>query len=255
MSFSRSSAGNRKLRRRAPRSRVVWITGSGAGIGKALAEVFAENGDSVVATGRNLNGLRELRSQLSRMGLGCDIATCNVLDAKSIDRTAGWILRRYGRVDLLINNAGVSSFATFLKTPTSAFDNIIGTNLRGYFLAARAVLPAMLRRREGMIVSIISYAAKTTYAGSAAYSASKAGADAMMNVLRTEVRGKGIRVMNIYPGAVDTAMWPRRTRTSQRKRMLNAAEVADMICLATNMRRDAVVEELVIRPQSGDMMI
>ncbi|HEX9615217.1 MAG TPA: SDR family NAD(P)-dependent oxidoreductase, partial [Bacteroidota bacterium] len=123
------------------------------------------------------------------------------------------------------------------------------------FLVTKEILPHMMKRKGGMIVNIISYAAKTTYTGSAAYSAAKAGTQAMMNVVREEVRKHGIRIVNVYPGAVFTAMWSSKHRASMGDSMIPAEHLARVICEATLQPASLTTEEIVVRPPVGDLTV
>lgn len=236
-------------------SRIVWITGAGSGIGKSLALACARNGDYVIATGRSRFLLQRLLNDLRKSGAGGEIFSCDVRNARAVERVARAISHRYGAIDLLVNNAGVTTFAPFVQTTLREFDDVLDTNLRGLFLTTRAVLPGMLKRKSGTIVNILSYAAKTTYTKSAAYSAAKAGAEALMNVLRAEVRKKGIQIMNIYPGAILTPMWPAKIRKRAASTMMSAEEFATLVVLLTRQQKSMHVEEIVIRPPVGDVNV
>lgn len=233
-------------------TRIVWITGAGSGLGRALAVAFAHSGDVVIATGRSLRTLKSLRREL---GVGGEVFACDVRDERAVDRVARQVFRSHSKVDILVNNAGVTSFAEFASTGVKDFDAILDTNLRGLFLTTRSVLPSMIRRREGLILNILSYAAKTTYTKSAAYSAAKAGAEAMMNVLRAELRGKGVRVLNIYPGAILTPMWPPRLRKQYAASMMSVDDVAKLVVQLTRQPSTLHIEELVVRPPQGDLRV
>ncbi|MBI3004051.1 MAG: SDR family oxidoreductase [Ignavibacteriales bacterium] len=236
-------------------SRVVWITGASSGIGRSLAEVFAENGDFVVATSRNIRGLQDLRSGIEEHGGTCEVVRCDVKNQPSIKRAAGLILKKHRSVDVLINNAGVTYFKDFLSTTVREFDEVVTTNLRGFFMTTKMVLPAMVKKKNGMVINILSFAAKTIYTGSAAYSASKSGAEAMMNVLRAELRDSGIKVINVYPGAVLTPMWQKKHRKKYASRMIDSDSVARLVYETSVQEPSVMVEELIIRPQGGDLRV
>lgn len=222
----------------------VAITGAGQGIGRAIAEECA-------ARGHIVTGLSRRRSQSGSFTL----LRCDVRKASDLKKAFTKAVAQAGPVDVLVNCAGVTVFREFLQTSEREFDEIIRTNLVGTMLATKCVLPAMIRRRTGMIVNIVSYAAKTVYTASSAYSASKAGVTAMMNSLREEVRGKGVRVVNVFPGAVETNMWPATLKKRFGKVMMPAAKVASIICHAISQPEGFAVEELVIRPQVGDLRV
>ena len=243
-----SSRSSTELLNRNPTSRIVWVTGASSGIGKAIADVFSTYGDTVIATSRRIP---KTRSPAGRI----DALQCDVRDLSQIQRTARYILKRHRTIDILVNNAGITSFKELLKTTTREFDDILATNLRGLFLTARAVLPSMVKNKRGIILNILSYASKTTYTKSGAYTGSKAGAEAMMNVLRAEVRGKGIKVINVHPGAVDTAMWSQKSRTNHRASMIRPHDLARLLYVTTLQPDTIHVEELVLRPQSGDLQV
>lgn len=235
--------------------RVVWITGASSGIGRALAFEFARRGDFVILSARRSGLLRSLQRALRQLSEHIQAFPCDVRRERQLQRVAGRILDEHKRVDVLVNNAGVTSFKEFLGTSVQEFDDILQTNLRGAFIATKLVLPSMLRRKGGLILNIVSYAAKTTYTNSSAYSASKAGLEAMMNVLRAEVRSRGIKIMNVYPGAVLTPMWLPKHRRRHAFQMISAEDVARAVCDAIALQPNVMVEELVIRPQIGDLRV
>jgi NADP-dependent 3-hydroxy acid dehydrogenase YdfG len=235
--------------------RVVWITGASSGIGKALARAFAHRGDLVVLSARRKDLLHSIARSLQRNGASVQVLACDVRNDRELRQVAQKILRTNGHVDVLVNNAGVTSFKDFRSTTIKEFDAVLETNLRGAFIATRAVLPSMMKRKKGLIVNIISYAAKTTYTNSAAYSASKAGTEAMMNVLRAETRKDGIKVVNVYPGAVLTPMWRAKHRARYSAHMISANDVAHFVCNVTTLPEKVMVEEIIIRPQKGDLRI
>ena len=236
-------------------SRVVWITGASSGIGRALAEEFALHGDKVAASARSLSNLESLREQIESASGVCKVFQCDVTDSGQVNESAEAITASIGPVDILINNAGVTYFRDFMATTVDQFDQVIATNLRGVFLVTKSVLPSMIDRGSGMILNIISYAAKAVYTGSSVYAASKAGTEAMMNVLRAETRSKGIKIINVHPGAVHTPIWHPKHREKYGHQMMKPDEIAkvlyDLSCQPPSMG----IEEIVIRPQVGDLQV
>lgn len=236
-------------------TRTVWITGAGSGLGRALAERFAMNGDTVILSGRRASNLQAAARAIRAAGGSCSVVPLDVRNEASVNRAARKILQGHKSVDILVNNAGTTAFKDVRATSVREFENIVSTNLIGSYRVTKSVLPAMLKQKRGIILNIISYAAKTVYTGSAAYTASKTGTAAMMNVLREEVRGKGIRVVNVYPGAVDTPIWSAQVRKKYSPAMMTAWEVSSMIYEATVQKPNVGVEELVIRPAIGDLRV
>ncbi len=231
------------------------ITGAGSGIGSALARVFAEHGDRVLAAGRKGKKLEALRKHARSRGLQIETVRCDVTRESSVRMMMKKTFQRHGRVDILVNNAGVTYFKDVASTTVKEFDEVINTNLRALFLLSKAVLPSFLKKKRGMILNIISFAAKTTYPFSGVYSASKSGAEALMNVLRSETRQKGIKIVNVYPGAAETPMWPKRYRDRLSRHMMRSTDVAELIWKATSHPDTLMVEELIIRPQVGDLTV
>ena len=121
------------------------------------------------------------------------------------------------------------------------------------FVATKAVLPLMLKKRRGHIINVVSIAASTYFTDSAAYSASKAGLLALMNVLRKEVRKFNIKISCIMPGAVDTAMWDSRSRQRYSKRMMTPRELGSIILTIAEQPKKVLIEDVVVRPIRGDI--
>jgi short-subunit dehydrogenase len=237
------------------KSRVTWITGASTGIGKALAAVFASHGDIVVASARTETKLNELQRQISDSNGTCTIIPCDVQSEVSVSEVMREILERHGNIDVLINNAGVTYFKDFIDTSAEEFDYTVNTNLRGTFLATKAALPVMLQNESGLVLNIISFIVKETYTKSAAYAASKAGIEAMMNVLRAEVRRRGINIVNVYPGAVSTQIWRPQQLEKYRDQMLTPEQVADILYDISIQPPSVMVEEIILRPQGGNLQV
>lgn len=240
----------------APRtSRTVWITGASSGIGRALATTFAGRGDAIFATGRSRANLQSLQAELSTAAGRVMVAECDLRHDDEVAQVTQRVLSELGSLDILLNNAGVTYFKDFEKTTIEEFDEVIETNLRGLFLTTKGVLPAMIQRGSGTIMNILSYAGKTVYTGSSVYAASKAGAEAMMNVLRAETREKGIKIVNVHPGAVLTSIWHPKHQERYRERMMKPEEVAAMVYEISCQPASIMVEEIILRPQGGDLRV
>ncbi len=235
------------------KDKVVWVTGASTGIGKAVAEKFSKEGAIVAVTARRKSRLVRITGEIKYAGREASAFVCNVMSERSVLLTAKRIRERYGTIDILINNAGATVFKAFLDTKTSDYSNVIDTNLKGPFLCMKAVLPQMIKKKNGTIINILSVAANTAFENSAVYAASKAGLLAMSNCLRTEVRRYGIRITNILPGAVDTAMWESKARNRYRHRMMTPSDIADITYEACNKPKRVVIEDLVVRPIKGDI--
>jgi short-subunit dehydrogenase len=232
---------------------VVWITGASTGIGKEIANEFSKSGHIVIVTGRRKSRLVSIAGEIKFAGREAAALVCNVSSERSVQKTSKKIKELYGRIDVLVNNAGITVFKTFQDTKTTDFDNIIDTNLRGSLLCTKYVLPIMLKKKKGHIINIISVAANTVLENSAVYSASKAGLLAMTNVLREEVRKKNIKISNVLPGPVETPMWDSRSRQMYKNRMLTAQDVAKAVVNIYNQPKKVLIEDIIIRPIKGDI--
>ncbi|HLP17450.1 MAG TPA: SDR family oxidoreductase [Bacteroidota bacterium] len=231
----------------------IWITGASRGIGEAAARAFAREGAHVIASGRNEEALRRTVDSIRSAGGSADALCVDVTDAASVRAAHGSIVSGFGRVDVLVNNAGVTSFRKFEQTTLDEFDAIVGTNLRGYFLCTQAVLPSMLEAQRGLILNVHSVSAIETFANSSVYAASKAGSLAMMRGLRAEVRRRGVRVVDVLPGAVETAMWSESNRAKHGSKMMQPEDIADILVSLCRQPERATTDEIIVRPIGGDL--
>ncbi len=182
---------------------VVVITGAASGIGRALARGFASDGASVVAFDRDESGLTETSTGSAAMVL----VPGDVTSAADVDRLVGTAIARYGRIDVLFNNAGVANLGRFLEQPFERWQEVVAVNLVGAALCSHAVLPGMLARGHGRLINVVSRAAESAPAGASAYSASKAGLLSFTKALAREVAPEQ------YPDVVVSAMFPGPTQT------------------------------------------
>jgi len=233
--------------------KVIWITGASTGIGREIAMEFSKAGHIIIATARRKSRLVNLVSEIKFAGREASAFVCNVASERSVQLTAKRIREKYGRIDCLINNAGVTVFKSFTDTKVYEFDYVMETNLRGAFLCMKSVLPQMIKNKKGHVINILSVAANTVYEDSSVYSASKAGLLALTNSVRKETRRYNIKISNILPGAVETAMWDSKTRQKYKNRMLSPADVARIVIEVFNQPKKVLVEDVIIRPIKGDI--
>lgn len=181
--------------------KVAVVTGAGRGIGRVIAETFADEGMTVVGT--------DVRDELleSLGGAGITPHKCDVRDADAVARLADEVLGRFGRIDVLVNNAGVGFGASPVEsTAEEAWDACLGVNLKGTFLTCRAFAPAMKARRSGRILNAASFAAIVPSVGGAAYAASKAGVHSFTRVLAGELGPYDVTVNCYAPGMIPTEL-------------------------------------------------
>ncbi len=229
--------------------KVALVTGGSHGIGLAIAGALAAEGCNVIISGREERALIKAVKQIGRNTL---CVSCDVRDPNSVDRLIAAVKNNFGRLDTLINNAGIAhANVNVWKLSVETWGEVIETNLTGMFLVTRAALPLM--KRGGAIVNNLSIAAKKVFPGSSAYNASKHGALGFTNTLREELREKGIRVIGVLPGATETAIWNTLWPDAPRKKMMSPETVAQAVVNALTLPAESTVEELVILPSSGTL--
>ena len=153
--------------------KVALVTGAGKGIGKAIAEALAHEGVHVGLLARSETQLRAVAAELQKLGVKTSVAAADVADEAAVNDAVAHITSELGPPDILINNAGIGTFAKFLEMPVADWEHIIRVNLLGVYYVTRAALPAMLARQAGDIINISSTSGLRAAAGSSAYSASK----------------------------------------------------------------------------------
>jgi len=243
----------RRSTQQTPHRPVVWVVGASRGIGKAISTELASAGCTLCLSGRNRQTLASVAKEIAGTGGMASVHPCDLSRSASVSRAAASILRRYGRIDVLVNNGGITVFKSFAATTMTEFDGIIATNLRGPVACIKAVLPGMVKRRDGLIINILSTAAVKTFTGSSAYTATKAAMLGLSNVLREELRASHVRVVNVLPGATETEMWSAASRRRHGRKMMRARSVAETVLAVFQLPADVVVEEILLRPVHGDV--
>jgi len=243
----------RRSRRAAVRplgGRVAVVTGAGRGLGRAIAEGLAATGARVVVAARTRTSIRTTAQAIERAGGHAAAIPCDVRDPASVESLIQQTLSYGGRLDILVNSAGVFQIAALADTGEPLWESILATNLTGAYRVTRAALAPLVRSR-GHIVNMISVAGKTTFPGNAAYCASKWGLLGFTNVLRDELRPLGVRVTAVFPGAVDTPIWDTVAGRWDRTHMLRPEAVAKTVVDACCTPDDASIDEITILPGSA----
>lgn len=186
--------------------RVAIITGAGSGIGKATALLFAKEGAKVVVADMNEHGAFETAREIVGTGGNAFFFALDVTNREQIKQMVEEVLNAYGRVDILINNAGITQDAQIMKMTEEQWDKVIDVNLKGAFNCTQAVVEAMVKQGSGVILSTSSVVGIHGNFGQANYAASKAGLIGMTKTLAKELGKKGIRVNAIAPGFIATPM-------------------------------------------------
>lgn len=235
-------AGNRILEHR-----IAVVTGAGRGIGAAIAKCLASLGAETVLCGRTREPLESTAKQISRDGGTAEAFQCDVIDLHAVEELAKHVNAKYGRVDILVSNAGIGGFGGPLhEMPPHSWDEVLNTNLRGVYFCIRAFAPSMIRSRGGHIINISSLAGKNALPNGAAYAASKWGLNGLSYSVAEELRAHNIRVSVICPGSVDTELSPHAGKDP--RKMLKAEDVAHVVEMLVTQNQESFVSEVLLRP-------
>lgn len=228
-----------------PGQRWALVTGASRGIGLAVARALATEMRVVMLARR----AAELEARAGEIGSNAVTFPCDVTDAQSVDTITGHLLNVGGAPEIIVNNAGLFELARVEDTSTDAFARALDVNLAAPFRIIRAFVGAMRARGRGHIVNIGSIADHAIFPENGAYAASKWGLRALHEVLRTELRGSGVRTTLVSPGPTDTPLWDPiapddRAGFTPRSQMLPASAVADAVMYAVRQPPSVDVEEI-----------
>ena len=234
------------------RGKVVLVSGAGSGLGEATARAFAEAGCAVACLDLNRAGVERVCRELGERDVPSLALPCDVGDAEAVFRTVGSAVERFGRLDVVVNNAAVDHTVSIAEMTVEQWDQVQAVNLRGPFLMAKAALPTMRRQRGGHIVNIASTAATRAWANAAAYHASKWGLIGFSRALGVEGRPCGIRVTTIIPGGMRTHFFDRFAEQGipmpDEANLQDPANVARTIVFAVQMPVESAIQELIVTP-------
>jgi len=229
-----------------PSTPLAIVTGASQGIGYAIATELARRGHRLALLARREKPLHEAARHLEPAAPVVRAFPCDVTDAARVQAVFQQILDWGGRVDVLVNNAGLGVFAPIHEISDTDWAANLNTNLTGVFLCSRAVAPQMIRQRSGHIINISSLAGKNAFAGGSAYCASKWGLMGLTYCMAEDLRRYGIRVSVICPGTVQTEFSPHAGKDPAR--MLQAADVARTVGWLLEQEPQSFVSEVLIRP-------
>jgi short-subunit dehydrogenase len=229
------------------------ITGASRGLGKAMAERFAAAGYGLYLVARDAGRLAATQEELSagNPGLPIHVQAVDMGDKEQVEAYGKGLLTAGVAVDVLVNNAGQFIPGSVHDEAEGVLERLIAINLYSAYQLTRILLPGMMARRSGHIFNICSVASLQAYPNGGAYSISKWALAGFSANLREELKPHGIKVTSVYPGAVYTDSWA--GSGVDPRRIMEAADVAEMVYAASRLSAQATVEEILLRPQLGDL--
>lgn len=225
---------------------VCIVTGASRGIGKGIALKFADEGKDVMLFGRDIEALKQTQKLVREKGVVAEYFAGDVGDESFVKKSVKKIIDKYGKVDILINNAGLGIFKEVTEASLDEFKKQVNTNLYGIFNFSKAVLDNMIERKSGTIVNIASLAGKNVFAGGSMYSATKHAVLGFTGCLMQEVRKYNIKIAAVCPGSVETDFHSDGSPASSKKLM--PEDVAETVSLIIKLPQRALASEIDIRP-------
>ena len=231
----------------------IVITGASRGFGKAIAEQFAANGHNLYLSARNEVGLYKAMEELATRFPGVVIKAkpFDLSSTTQVKALGNWILGQHISIDTLVNNAGAFEPGSVYNEPEGTMENMMAINFFSAYHLTRALLPSMISQNSGHIFNVCSVASLQAYRNGGAYSISKFALAGFSKNLREEMKPYGIKVTSVFPGAAYTDSWA--GSDVDPKRMMKAGDVAKMIYAASGLSAQACVEDIILRPQLGDL--
>ncbi|MCZ2099969.1 MAG: SDR family oxidoreductase [Chitinophagales bacterium] len=229
------------------------ITGATKGIGRALALKFASEGHNLGICARNASELMRMKDEILGLYPRCDVftAVADVSKKEDVLQFAKEATQHFETIDVLINNAGIFIPGAIREEADGALELMMNTNLYSAYHLTRAILPSMANSIKAHIFNMCSIASFTAYPNGGSYSISKFALLGFTKVLRAELKDQNIRVTAIMPGATWSDSW--KGADFPEDRLMDATDIADIIWSAYQLQHKAVIEEIVIRPQLGDL--
>jgi NADP-dependent 3-hydroxy acid dehydrogenase YdfG len=234
------------------KGRIVWITGGGSGIGLAGGIELARAGAHVVISGRSAETLKKAEKELKAAG-SCETIALDVGEQNEVARAGAEIAKRHGRIDVLINSAGINHpKRNFRNVSIDGWNQIVQVNLSGMFYCVQAVLPGMRERKDGLIINVSSWAGRyaSTLTGPG-YNATKHAVVALTESINMEECMNGIRATSVLPGEVATPILEKRPvppPPEERARMLQAEDLGKTILFICSLPPRACVNEIIVSP-------
>ncbi|RMG63773.1 MAG: SDR family oxidoreductase [Bacteroidetes bacterium] len=225
----------------------IFISGASKGIGRAIARRFLIEGWEVIICARGAAALETARAEMP----GLITLPCDMGDKAAVKALAETLNTQFGPLDVLVNNAGIFEPGQIHTEPDERYEQLMRVNMDGTYYLTKGVLPPMMDRKQGTIVNMASIASLNAYENGGSYSITKYALLGFSKNLREEMKPHGIRVISIMPGAVLTASWEGVDVPAER--LMPPEDVADLVWTSCALSPRTVVEDIVLRPQLGDL--
>ncbi len=234
-------------------NKVIVVTGGTKGIGRAIAEKFAKEGFNIGVCARNDNDLISMLKFWETNFPNSNLFTFNadVSNKNQLQSFVNHLVSKYLTIDVVVNNAGVYFPGEVLTAEDGALEKMIETNLYSSYNFTRALMPTLMRQPQAHIFNICSVASILAYPNGGAYSISKFAMLGFSKCLREELKNSGIKVTSVLPGATWSDSWAGVDLPHER--LMQAEDIAEIIYATSNLSKSAVVEEIIMRPQQGDL--
>jgi short-subunit dehydrogenase len=232
-------------------STYALITGGTKGIGKAICHTLARAGYHIATCSRHNSDLDKLKQELDQYGVEVLTAEVDMRISSQVRGFADRVAERWPKLDVLVNNAGVFVPGAILSEDEGSLELMMETNLYSAYHLIRQIIPSLLKSDQAHIFNMCSIASKIAYPNGGSYSISKFALLGFSKVLREELKEQGIKVTAVLPGATWSASW--EGADFPEDRLMQAQDIADAVFGALRLGPAAVVEEIVIRPQLGDL--
>jgi NAD(P)-dependent dehydrogenase (short-subunit alcohol dehydrogenase family) len=227
--------------------RVAIVTGASRGIGRTIAMALARAGTAVALAARSAADLSAVQGEIAAEGGQAAFFPTDVLSERDVATLVQSTVDLFGRLDIVVNNAGTGTFGPLERTTVEQWDHMMAVNARGPFLVCREAIPQLRRNDISFIINIASVVGVKGYIHQAAYSASKHALMGMTKALAREVQTDGIRVHAILPGGVDTGMVGQARPDLDRSVLMSPEEIADIVLFLVTHRGKAVIDEIMVR--------
>jgi len=237
--------------------KVVIITGASSGIGEATAKELASKGVKLVLAARREDRLKKLQDEIQSIGGQAIYKVTDVTSREKMEELATYALKEFGKIDVLVNNAGIMPQAFLAENKVDEWDRMIDVNIKGVLYAIAAIVPSMRERKSGHVINLSSVAGHNIYPGGTVYCGTKFAVKAISEGLRQEeaMSGTNIRVTNISPGAISSELLETTSDPTMKagledfyKVAIDAESIARAISFAIEQPADVGINEMIIRP-------